>query len=330
MSPRLFVPGSANRRKTDLHATSICGPLKQSQSVRQTFVDQAPPKTSLHLPKEVVIIGGTSLSKNSPSVIKIDRSFRYTFLEDNTIPYSSPESTRGESDGEPPRRPVPRHFTDKKAPLMQTPRGEAQSLSVDTRGSFLSFIGDDVPCLQMHVSQVASPRMQRLIDAHPKIQLDRTPTRIPCSLQRQPATLGPYRTDVLPYDPEFLWVNTDPDYKYRHAVKLSPRHKGKQPPLIPALRQHKSWSHAPLARAELQLKEREKAKKLGMDKLLEKGRRELTALLVSNLNPKPTIPKPCLNQGLSKCANQKLSCDLLCVCKSRLKSSKSTSNVHTK
>ncbi len=315
MSPRRFVPGSANRRKTDLHATSICGPLKQSQSVKTvlpTFV-HAPHKTSLHLPKEVVISGGTSLSRCSPSVIKIDRSFRYTFLEDHTIPYSSPESTRGESDGEPPRRPVPRHFTDKKAPLMQTPRGETQSLSVDTRGSFLSFIGDDVPCLQMHVSQVASPRMQRLIDEHPKIQLDRTPTRIPCSLQRQPATLGPYRTDVLPYDPELLWVNTDPDYKYRNAVKLSPRHKGKQPPLIPALRQDKSWSHAPLARAELQLKDREKAKKLGMNLLLEKGRRELTALFVSNLTPKPTIPKLCLNQGLSKCTNQKLSCDLLCV-----------------
>lgn len=314
--------GYSNRKKTELHATAVCGPVKKPAHltlVVPTYEDLVPLKIMLHKPKEAVISGGTSVSKNSPSVIKMDRSFRNTFYGAH---YHNPLSTRAseEADAEPRRRPVPRYFTDHKIQLpVQAPGGQSQSLSVDryneTAGS--AWIGEDVPRIQLHESVVSSPRMQRLLNEHPNIHLDHRPARLPCSLQPQPATLRPYKTDVIPYNPEYLWVQTDPKYKYRTLIPLSPRRlkRNGPPPLIQSLRQSQSWDKDNVsptrnsftrqngnpkvmklectqngffdsnlisnARAELRWKEREHAKKVGMDKLLEEGRRELAALMVS-------------------------------------------------
>ena len=143
---------SNNRKKTELHATAICGPVKKPaiSTVVSTYEDTAPLNITLHKPKEAVIRDGTSLSKNSPSVIKLDRSFRHTFYGAH-VPYNTPSSTSAsaDADAETERlRPVPRYFTDHKIqPLVQSPGGQTQSMSVERYNETAesAWIGEDVP-----------------------------------------------------------------------------------------------------------------------------------------------------------------------------------------
>ncbi len=312
--------GHANRRKTELKATQICGPVARPREQRDrlvpTYADKDKPHVTLHLPKENVIRGGTSLSKNSPNVIKMDRSFQHTFFgtpRDN--PFNTPRRGSGTQENTPRRRPVPRHFSDNPIEHMkQSPRQTRQSLALNTVRSDTAWIGDEVPRVQLHEAVVESPRIQRLLEGHPNIDLDHTPARLACSLHHQPATLGPYKAPVMPYNPDFLWVNTDPTYKYRSACPLSPRSRkiNGDPPLIPPLRHEKIWDKDAVSRtrdiyskqmgnprvlklecsqngffdpnvisndrAEHLFKEREHAKKVGMDRLLEQGRKEFALL----------------------------------------------------
>ena len=310
--------GYANRQKTELCATQICGPLKQTKDlvvVVPTYLDKTKPKVTLHLPKENVIRGGTSLTKNSPTVVKMDRSFRHTFYGNHGGPYASPRSTQDE--GETQRRPVPRHFTDQTIqPMVQSLDGRAQSMLVELPSSDPPWIGDEAPRISLLETHVDSPRIQRLLDEHPNIELDRRPARLPCSLQPQTATLAPYKSNVVPYNPEFLWVHTDPNYKYRALVPLSPRsiRRNGAAPVIPSLRQEKMWNSDNLSRsrdlhakqmgnpkvlklectqngyfdanvistsrAEFLYKQQQEAKKVGMDRLLDEGRKEFAALKV--------------------------------------------------
>jgi len=301
-------PMANNRQKSDLSATAVCGKLTQPKlTVAMPTHDY---KTSLHLPKENVMQGGTSLTFFSPTVVKMDRSFRNTFEGAHQSPYASPRATRRGVEGDSPsRRPIPRHFTDLKT-LVISPGGQSQTLLVNAHET--AWLGDESPPrIQLHASSVQSPRMQRLIDMHPTIRLDRTPSRLPCSLQHQPATLGPYKTDIVPYNPEYLWVDTDPEYKFR-ATRNKKRHG--QPPVIASLRHEKEWARDNLAvsrdfytrqmgipkvgklectqngyfdpnlistaRAELLFKERELSKKVGMDRLMEAARSEFATFKV--------------------------------------------------
>ena len=298
--------GHANRRKTELTATQICGPLARPRERRDrllpTYADKDKPHVTLHLPKENVIRGGTSLSKNSPNVIKMDRSFQHTFFgSPRDSPFNTPRRDSASRENTPRRRPVPRHFSGSEIERMtQSPR--------------TAWIGEEVPRVQLQEAMVESPRMQRLLEGHPNIDLDRTPARLACSLHHQPATLGPYKAPVMPYNPDFLWVNTDPTYKYRSACPLSPRSRkiNGDPPLIPPLQHEKTWDKGAVSRtrdiyskqmgnprvlklecsqngffdpnvisndrAEHLFKEREHAKKVGMDRLLEQGRKEFALL----------------------------------------------------
>ena len=322
-------PGHANRQKTNLHATEICGNFKQPKNkpAEPARPEQTKPIT-LHLPKEIVIPGGTSLSKNSPSVIKLDRSFRHTFdLTDSTTlasTQSALSASGGVSSETPRRRLVPKYFATGETvnghniqPMMQTANGtQVQAMRNATE---TAWIGEEPPRISILASDVDSPRIQRLIDEHPKIQLDRRPVRLPCSLQHQPATLAPYKAGVLPYNPEFLWVHMDPEYKYRAFVSLSPRSKKLYPhiPVVPPLRLEKEWNNDNLSRtrdmyakqmgnpkvlkleckqnglfdadllstdrAERLLRERRRSKQIGMEKLLQEGRREFAAHKVRSM-----------------------------------------------
>jgi len=309
--------GHANRQKTNLQATQICGPLKQPS--RQKPAAPAQPdwatRTTLHLPKENVVRGGTSLSKNAPSVLKLDRSFRHTFYPEDSTALASPQPASSSSET-PRRRPVPKYFADNKIqPMVLTANGaQLQPMSAGRSSTEAAWIGDEPPRICVLEADVSSPRIQRLLDEHPKIALDRSPARLPCSLRHQPATLAPYKADVLPYNPEFLWVHMDPEYKYRSCVPLSPRSKKGKVPVVPPLRQEKTWNSDNLSRtrdtytkqmgnpkvlklectrnglfdadlmstdrAERLLREREHAKQMGMDRLLEEGRKEFAALKV--------------------------------------------------
>ena len=294
-----------NRQKTELVATQVCGPLQRSRprAASHAHPTKSQTKITLHLPKESVMQGGTSLSKNSPSVIKMDRSFRYTF---ESVQHHDASASPRKEQATPRRQPVARHF-------QQTAQQPSAGLP--------TWLSHNVERIRVQEAMVESPRMQRLIKEHPCMNLDCKPARLPCSVLPQKATLGAFATAPLPYNPEFLWLHTDPTYKYRSDVPLSPRSKKKYGPVptIEPLRQQREWdadnvSHSRMTyckqmgnpkvlklectqngffdasivstdQAELQIKKREHARKLGMEKMLEEGRRELSALMVSPIHP---------------------------------------------
>ena len=321
---------SCTKQKTDLVAQQPCGPVHKSATgkteltrlprqsprvVLPTYVDPPPP-TKLHLPRGSVMRGGSSLSKSSPTVVKLDRAFRHTFGSDASEALS-PYRGAGTGGGSKTRH-MKMKIGDGNVPS-RSRGGQTHSMLLTTAAGekTAAWTASTAPRIQVHENDISSPRMHRLLQQHPSIHLDRTPARSHASLQPIKPTLGAYATPYWPYNPEFLWLNTDPSYKYRDEVQLSPRtlKQNGLPPTIHKLNQPNEWDKDNYAhsrdfvtkqhgnprvrklectqsgffdphivstdREEWCLNKALEDKRLGFQDGMQKGRRELAALMMA-------------------------------------------------